>query len=152
VPGARDKTPHVKKTAFLAAYARTGNISKAAEDAGVDRKLHYQWLKNDPAYPDAFTEAHEKSVERMEAEADRRAVQGLQKVKTYQGEIIMVPSDLTDPESPKVPLIEHEYSDTLLIFRLKALKPEKYRDNASVDLTSGGKSFTLNIGTAKPTD
>lgn len=32
-------------------------------------------------------------------------------------------------------------SDTLLIFLLKASRPEKYRDHSSVDVTSGGEKL-----------
>jgi hypothetical protein len=40
-----------------------------------------------------------------------------------------------DPETNKpvtVPYVEHEYSDTLLIFLLKGARPEKYRERADV--------------------
>ena len=38
----------LKKSAFLAAYAKTCSIM-AAEVAGIDRRTHYRWLK-DPTY------------------------------------------------------------------------------------------------------
>jgi len=45
-----------KKGAFLAAYGKLGNVALAAEIAKVDRRTHYDWLKNDPAYAEAFRE------------------------------------------------------------------------------------------------
>ena len=41
-----------------------------------------------------------------------------------------------DGATKTVPLMEHQYSDTLLITLLKAHRPEKYRDR--VDLKHGG--------------
>jgi len=35
------------KAAFLAAYAEVGNITRAAEIAGVDRTTHYKWIESD---------------------------------------------------------------------------------------------------------
>lgn len=58
----------------------------------------------------------------MEEELHRRAVIGVKRKKFFQGQAII------DPETDE-PYYEREYSDTLLIFRLKALRPEKYRDN-----------------------
>jgi len=42
------KISHLKKCAFLAAFSRCGSLSKAAKRAKVDRRTHYNWLKNDP--------------------------------------------------------------------------------------------------------
>src|SRR5215510_13012940 len=53
---ASHKISHVKKRAFLAAYGKMGNVALAAEIAKVDRRTHYDWLKNDPAYAEAFRE------------------------------------------------------------------------------------------------
>jgi hypothetical protein len=51
----------------------------------------------------------------LEAEADRRAVKGNKKKVFYGGKEIGTTQD---------------FSDTLLMFRLKALKPERYRDRS----------------------
>jgi len=109
-----------KKSAFLAAYAELGNITRAAQAANVARTKHYCWLK-DPAYAKAFLEAEEIAVEKLEAEARRRAVEGLKRKKfNRNGDPIM------DPETSEQ-YFEHEYSDTLLIFLLNAARPEKYK-------------------------
>ncbi len=111
------KPRHQKKRAFLAAYAQLGTITHASEAAGIDRSAHYRWMREDPNYPDAFAAAQEKSIERLERELERRAVEGVEK-PVYQG-------------GKKVGTVR-EYSDTLLIFRLKALRPEMYRDRYHV--------------------
>jgi hypothetical protein len=40
--------------AFLAAFSRCGSLSKAAKRAKVDRRTHYNWLKDDSWYLQAF--------------------------------------------------------------------------------------------------
>jgi hypothetical protein len=51
------KISHVKKSAFLAAFSRCGSLSKAAKRAKVDRRTHYNWLKDDASYSRAFQQA-----------------------------------------------------------------------------------------------
>ncbi len=51
------KISHVKKRAFLAAFSRCGSLSQAAKRAKVDRRTHYNWLKDDPWYVQAFKQA-----------------------------------------------------------------------------------------------
>jgi hypothetical protein len=140
--------PHSKKRAFLAAYRETGNVRAAAQAAKIDRCTHYDWLNKDEEYAAEFSQAQDDAVDTLETEARRRAVQGIQRMVLYQGVPVQVPLDPANPAGDKTPLIEHEYSDTLLIFLLKGARPEKYRDRQSVDLTSNGKglSFTLQIG------
>lgn len=115
-----------KQKAFLAAYSQCGNITKAAKLAGIDRVSHYRWANNQdswPEYPDKFQEAHAEAIEVLEAEARRRAVHGTAKPVFYQGE-----------QCGTV----QEYSDTLLIFLLKAAKPAMYRDNPMIAPVANG--------------
>jgi len=62
------KILHPKKRAFLAAFSRCGSLSLAAKRAKVDRRSHYNWLKSDPAYREAFYQA---TVEAGDALEDR---------------------------------------------------------------------------------
>jgi molybdenum-dependent DNA-binding transcriptional regulator ModE len=135
-----DKSQQRKKAAFLAAFAITGNISTASRAAGISRDAHYDWIRNDPDYKKRFDAAQEEAVEQLEAEARRRAEQGVRRVVTYKGEPVMVWTDDEGNVVPEavarkdrkryklMPLLEHEYSDTLLIFLLKAARPTKYRE------------------------
>lgn len=107
-----------KQRAFLAAYAELGTVLHAAEAAGINRCTHNAWLA-DPVYAEAFEEAKEAAAERLEREAIRRAVEGVEK-PVYQG-------------GQMVGTIR-EYSDTLLIFTLKGLRPEKYRERFQVSV------------------
>ena len=49
-----------RKRAMLEALRATlGIISAAAEKAGIDRKTHYRWLKEDPDYAEAVANVAE---------------------------------------------------------------------------------------------
>lgn len=127
---------HRKKKAFLKAFAECGQISGAAVAVGMDRCRHYQWLKEDPAYVELFNEAEREAAVMLEDEATRRARDGVKSLVLYQGEPVMVKAS----DGSLVPLYEFKYSDTLLIFRLKGLMPERYRDRAALEHSGpGGK-------------
>jgi uncharacterized protein YbjQ (UPF0145 family) len=118
------KIVHPKKAAFLAAYAVCGVIGKAADASGVGRNCHARWME-DEDYAKAFSDAQEQAVEVLEAEARRRATDGLVRFKFHQGEPVKHP--VTGE-----PYYELEYSDTLLIFLLKGARPEKYRERMDI--------------------
>lgn len=113
------KKPHVQKirkrkmNQFLKAYSELGVLSKAAEVAGIKLRQHYYWLQAFPEYAEEFEEAAQKALGRLEEEAIRRAVDGVEKPVFYKGQKVGTTKD---------------YSDTLLMFMLKGMSPEKYRD------------------------
>src|SRR4030095_14184981 len=112
------------KKRFLKHFADWGVVETAARYAGVHRNTVYKWQERDPAFSAAYHQGVEQSTEVFEAEAGRRAVEGVEKPVYQGGE-----------------LVGHarEYSDTLLIFILKARKPEKYRDR--FDSLAKGSDF-----------
>lgn len=119
---------HPKKRAFLAAYAQCGNITHAAEIVGIDRDNHYIWMKN-ATYAEVFKAAGEQAADALEKEARRRAIEGVERLKFGRNG-----KPLRDPATKK-PYVEREFSDTLLIFLLKGIRPEKYRENVHQELT-----------------
>lgn len=131
-----NKNQRIKKAKFIAAYAKCGIIGRAAEIVGIYRMTPDAWAKKDKAFAQSMAEAYEDAMDVLEEEARRRAVDGLRKMKFHQGVAII------DPETNQ-PYVEHEYSDNLLMFKLKAGRPEKFRDN--VDITSGGKPLPVKI-------
>lgn len=108
----------LKKKAFLAAFREFGNVRLACEAAAVGRSSHYRWLDQDPDYAEEFEQAKADAVDVLEAEARRRAVDGVEElVGWYKGQA-----------GGKI----RRYSDTLLIFLLKGLRPEVYRERMEV--------------------
>lgn len=98
--------------AFLAAYARAGTLVGASAASGLSRTNHYIWLA-DSVYRGAFEQAKLEASEFLEAEARRRAVDGVQEPVFYQGQICGYVM---------------KYSDALLIKLLQANLPEKFKD------------------------
>lgn len=125
-----------KRAAFLLELARAGNVTLAAQAAGVHRTHVYQWRESDLDFAAAWDAALDQAADLLEEEARRRAYEGLRRIKFDRGRPIMVPAvgadglvvkdDKGNPEL--VPYVEHEYSDTLLIFLLKGARPEKFRE------------------------
>lgn len=103
----------MKDEAFFEALARGQPPGAAAKLAGYTLAMVRERRKSDAEFERRWKEADELAIERMEAEADRRAVDGTDKPVFYQGE-----------RRGEV----REYSDSLLILRLKARRPEVYRE------------------------
>lgn len=102
---------------FLKAFDREGLVSLAAKAVGIDRSTAYRARQADEDFALAWADIEEETTERMEREAWRRAVRGVRQ-PVYQG-------------GKRVGAIR-KYSDTLLIFMLKARKPEVYREQLKV--------------------
>lgn len=126
----RIRYSHPVLSAFLEAYAVTGIVTiaarQAAEALGKDyrriRNMHYEYLKKDEDYRQAFEIAHLEAIDHLEAEARRRAVEGTERPIYYKGR--------------KVGAFR-EYSDQLLMFLLKGAAPEKYADRVKQEHSGG---------------
>ena len=117
-----------KQRVFLTVYAELGNVKAAAQAAKVARRSHYYWLEQ-PEYAVAFASVREVAVECLEPEVRHRAVEGVEEPVIYRGKLCYQ-KDL-DPETGEMRttgklLTTRRYSDTLLIFLLKAERPDKY--------------------------
>lgn len=127
-----DKIKHPKKRAFLSAFAELGAVGLASESAKVSRMNHYSWLRAEGSdgddYRAAFAEARECACDNLEAEALRRAKDGVRRLKFHEGMAVI------DPETGE-PYVEHQFSDTLAIFLLKAMRPEKYRERVDTQVS-----------------
>lgn len=123
---AEKKTPKI--SAFLAAIRKYPNITAAAKAAGISREAHYRRLEDDEKYRVEFERAYSDGIAAIEDEAIRRAVRGVQRPVLYHGLPVMIPKDPDDPEGGSTPLMETEYSDSLITLLLKAKKPEEYKE------------------------
>lgn len=115
-----------RQAAFLAAYALCGaNVTAAAREAKIDPSTHYDWLKRDKTYPERLEAARQAACDAIEAEIFRRGQVGYDEPVVYQGKIAK------DKRGRLVTV--RRFSDVLLIFRAKALMPEKYGDRTKLE-------------------
>lgn len=117
----RGQTVHLKR-AFLQDFAKTGNVSESCTNVGIDRRATvYDWQELDDQFAAGWREAELVATEVLETAARRRAVDGVTTTTPifHQGEVIYE-------------VEETKYSDTLLIFLLKARAPEKYRERVQM--------------------
>jgi hypothetical protein len=114
--------------AFLSALMEGASITRAARQANVHTTTVHQRRREDESFRAAWKEAADIGTELMEQEAARRAFHGTLRPVYQKG--VRVGS-------------VREYSDTLMIFLLKARSPAKYREGIGADGKTG--SFVLNI-------
>ena len=129
------------RSRFLEILAATGNVSRAAATSGISRGTLYAERERDSAFAAAWLEAIEAATDALEAEARRRAIEGVE-VTVVQG------GRLVHDDAGK-PLTIRRYSDSLLALLLRAHRPEKYRDRRPIvtdNADSRGLSFTIKIG------
>ena len=125
-----------KKNAFLQAYIEMGgHVSKAARAARVDRSTPYNWLAADPAYKEAFERAREQAADVLEAEVIRRGAHGIDEPVFYQGKVVGQ---------------IRKYSDNLLMFMLKGLRPAKFRDNYNPALFQASGNINVHLNVPRP--
>jgi transposase-like protein len=126
-----------KAKAFLAALCELGNVTAAARHAGVSRRVHYNWMKQDE-YREAYEEAMDTAADLLEAEARRRAVEGEVEVTVVE-----------HPDGTKTITKKRRASDVLLIFTLKGIRPEKYRERHDMN-HSGTITFSQALAMLRP--
>jgi hypothetical protein len=115
------------RDAFLAAFEETGMVSHACRLVGVGRSTVYVERQRNEDFAVAWADVEERVVESMEGEAYRRAVKGVEKPLVSAGRLVTT---------------VNEYSDGLLMFLLKARRPEVYRENVKVE-HSGATSLNI---------
>lgn len=113
---------------FLEALAATGNVRFACKAAGIGRTTAYRGKEADPAFGEQWDDACDDAADVLELEARRRATQGVERTRYVRV-----------GKNPKTGLIdyqkvvEREYSDTLLMFLLRGIRPEVYVPSYDID-------------------
>jgi len=132
-----------KRVKIILDALRDGSrVEDAAAAAGVGRTTLHDWRRDDEDLEKEVQAAMKEGCEALEDEALRRAVHGTKKPVGFH-------------------LGEHggtfvdEYSDTLLMFILKARNPEKYRENVKLEHTGPGGAalvpvINLTVGPETP--
>jgi hypothetical protein len=119
------KLTRERQERFLKSLADTGIVSAAVEISGTSRTRVYQLRKHDSGFASAWDEAEEQAADALEAEAWRRAVEGVPEPLVSSGKVVR--------DDDGQPLAIRRYSDNLLLALLKARRPEKFKDRAVVE-------------------
>ncbi len=110
------RTPE-KEGAFLEALSTNGvKVARACQDTGVVRRTVYEWRAEDAGFAERWDRAVQQGTDALEDEALRRAHDGTDKPVFHQGRQVGT---------------TREYSDTLLIFMLKARRPDRFKDRVA---------------------
>lgn len=114
----RARTERWSRQAFLDAFEELGMVTAACKEVGLSRQVVYNERQRNEEFATAWADVEERLVERMEREAYRRAVEGVEKPLVSAGKLVTTVT---------------EFSDGLLQFLLKARRPERYRENVKVE-------------------
>ncbi len=117
-----------KRRVFLDVLAQTGRVAEASRACGyTDTATLQKFRRNDEDFAEAWDYALEAAAHVLEDEAIRRATEGVLEPVFYKGQVAGYKTN---------------YSDPLLMFILRGLKPGTYRENAR-----GGET-NINFGIA----
>jgi len=122
--------------AFVAALEDVGLATTAAARIGADLRELYLRRKNDGDFRQAWEEAQELYVDRLEAEAYRRGVEGWEEPVFHNG--------------VQVGAIR-KYSDQLLVAQLKGRRPRVYRERVDVEQNLQVSGGVLVVGAVADT-
>lgn len=153
-------------TPFLEQLTATGNVSGSARAVGVSSTAVYALRNKDADFAAAWDQALEDAADTLEAEARRRAVQGVQEPVVYQGQLTPVwardadgktlmepyevrladgtvqmqerPVQALDEQGRPLWLTVTKYSDPLLALLLKGRRKKIFADRTELTGADGG--------------
>lgn len=128
---------------FIEGLRQTGNVAFAARQAGITRRRAYMVFHESDVFRKQWEDAVKDSDDRLEQEALRRAVAGIENPVWMKDE---------NGKPTRVDVVK-SYSDVLLMFLMKARNPQKYRDNYRIETVGPGggpvqieaKNFNVNV-------
>ena len=98
---------------FLKSLTETCSVRTSVKLAGISRSTAYRAREADAKFAEDWDDAVDDAVDNLEAEARRRALHGIEEPVFYLGK--------------QVGTIRR-YSDSLIMFLLKAYRPERFRE------------------------
>jgi hypothetical protein len=111
------KLTPARQEQFLKALAETGSVATSAALAGTSRTRVYELRKVDQEFAGAWEDAEEIAADRLEGEARRRAVEGVEEPLVSAGKLVR--------DENGQPITVTRYSDNLLLALLKAHRPPR---------------------------
>jgi hypothetical protein len=121
---------HLWTDAFLAHLAETGILSDAAAAAGVDRSNVWRRRQDDAEFAQAVEQALDMAADKLEAEARRRALEGVEE-PVYQGGQLVGTKTV--------------YSDSLLALLLKGRRKKVFAERIEQTGADGGPVKTQQV-------
>jgi hypothetical protein len=100
-----------------------GFVGKACEAVAVSKQTVYRWRAEDAEFAADWDRAVDLATEDLEKEVRRRAFHGVDEPVFYKGEVCGQ---------------IRKYSDSLLMFAIKARKPE-YRDTVKITIVDADR-------------
>ncbi len=102
---------------FFTALENGHSVNAACATAGYARRCVYRWRSSDQAFAARWRDANAVACDLLADEADRRGRDGVDEPVFYKGEQCGA---------------KRRYSDGLLLARLRALRPEQYRETPTL--------------------
>ena len=115
------RTSKKGRNLFLRSLAECGNVGLSCKAASVARSTVYQWRAKDEKFRAEWDASLEAAGDALEAECRRRAVDGVLEPVFHSGAQVGT---------------VRKYSDTLLIFLLKGVRPRKYNPDGYARLAA----------------
>src|SRR5271154_3049979 len=109
-----DGLVQMRQARFLAAYAETGMVTRAARWAKCTRWSHIEWLRRDSSYPQRLEDAKTQFAQKIEDTMSLGAVHGVPRPILHKGKQVYTNGE---------PLIETERSVPALIKMAEAFMP-----------------------------
>jgi len=118
-----------RRRAFLLALAQTGGrVAEAAKAAGYqDTSAVQKFRRENEEFAEEWEQAVEAGTDMLVDEVVRRAIDGVHEPQYYKGEVVGYTL---------------KFSDALLMFQIRARRPEQYRE------TARGGEINMNFGIA----
>ena len=117
-------------TVFLTALENGHSVRTACAMASYARRSVYRWRAEDPEFATRWATAVQIAGGLLEEEADRRGRDGYDVPVFHRGEICGT---------------KRKYADNLLLARLKAIRPEQYREGRASAAPPSPQAVTVNV-------
>lgn len=127
--GPKPKFSKALFNAVLARIAQNESTVKAIRAEGISPTQFYYHVNQTPEFPDLLQKAQagrderfkQQTIETLEQTAISRAVEGWDEPVFYEGKLCGT---------------KRKYSDSLLMFMLKGLKPDVYKEGANINVNN----------------
>jgi hypothetical protein len=116
---AQKRRENLHRRWFLQHFLEHGRFDEAAAYAGVTVVAVRHWLNKDEEFAWIFEGVKEAFAESLELDVDGCGARGVNQFCFYRGKAIV-------DRFKQRPIFVRKYSDRLLMFRLRELKPEMY--------------------------